>query len=592
MRTLTAAFTREQKKPGRKPLIKVEVATYGHPPAVASAALQWSAFAWERLTAVGDATAVGAHAMAIPSDGSICRVRMDGATIKFQRTASPSGSSDWTAAWTSFGTGVAGSPVGMAARSAEVVVFTHDGTNLYRRQSADSGATWGNWVSMANARPCERGIAAAYKSNGDLAVVHASDINDPTSLYIQKRVSGTWSSGLGQISGDFAISALAMYHDGDWNILALLLDGSYIRLARAIYGDGDQYTAGTFSGWEFINSYKAKVDFPGQIALRQFRTGRAGKSVATYYEQVSAVNELRGADNLGVDDPYLTYHASMGALFSFSKDNKPWFYRLRPGTEFRDSDWHRAYSLDSTATYGLALGSDGTYLYAAAPNQVWRTALPGSWAPPAAGSGSGTDYAIPVDHVLAVKERVEAMAASSLALTLDNSKSSYDTIGSGSSSLAASLKRGSQVTLSIGYRISGVNTYSAVGTYFIEKLGYSRKPGENYFTIYAIDAWGLLEKYAFNRPVEWNSFANEFTVYQLIEKVIQAVGGLLNYKSRSSDITAIYPNVTITPGQNGAAVLRHLLSLVPDVIFFVSLTGYIVYPQSSDTATYNLRFPK
>jgi hypothetical protein len=194
--------------------------------------------------------------------------------------------------------------------------------------------------------------------------------------------------------------------------------------------------------------------------------------------------------------------------------------------------------------------------------------------------------------VLAVKERVEAMAASTLSLTLDNSKSEYDSIGTGSSSLAASLLRGSQVTLSIGYRIAGVNTYSAVGSYFIEKLGYSRKPGENYFTIYAIDAWGLLEKYAFNCPVEWNMATNEFTVYQLIEKVVQAVGGSLSYKSRSSDITAIYPNITITPGQNGALVLKSLLALVPDVIFFVGLTGYIVYPQAADTATYNLRFPK
>ena len=35
MRSISTALTREQKKPGRKPLIKVEVATYGHPAAVA-----------------------------------------------------------------------------------------------------------------------------------------------------------------------------------------------------------------------------------------------------------------------------------------------------------------------------------------------------------------------------------------------------------------------------------------------------------------------------------------------------------------------------------------------------------------------------
>lgn len=589
MRTLSAAFTREQRKPGRRPLVKVEVAPFGHPAAVASTALQWQDFVWERLTAVGDSTAVGPHALAIPSDGSICRLRNISGGISFQRVTSPSGTSNWTASWTALGSGVAGHPVAVAAHGAEVVAFCDDGTYLYRRQSSDYGATWGSWVCMSNARPCERGIAAAYKSNGDLAVVHASDINDPTSLYIQKRTSGTWSTGLGQIGGDFAISALALYHDGDWNMLALILDGSYVRLYRGIYGDGDQYTAGTFSGWEAVNSYKARVDFSEQLKLRRFQSDSKSP---TYYEQVSAVNALRAADNLGVDDPYIMYHASLGALFSFSKDNRPWFYRLRPGTEFKDADWYRAYPLDVTATYGLAVASDGTYLYAACPNQVWRTALPGSWTPPSAGSGAGTYYPVPASHLLAVREQVEALAAGSLTLTLDNSRGQYDSIGSGSGTLAASLKRGSQVALSIGYRIAGVNTYSAVGKYFIEKLGYHRKPGECYFIIRSVDAWGLLKRYAFNRPVEWNCATDEYNVYELVEKVIQAVGGTLGYKSRSSQITGIYPNVSVTAGQNGALVLRRLLSLVPDVIYFDGLAGYIVYPQATDSPSYYLRFPR
>jgi len=255
MRTLSAPFLAEQIKASRTPLVKVEVASYGHPAAVSASALQWSDYFWERLTAVGDATTLGLnHALAIPADGSVCRVKAETSKVYFQRVTSPGTGSNWTAAWTNLGSVAATSKVAMAARSAEVIVFSDDAVNLYRRQSADSGATWASWVSMTNARPGERGMAAAYKSNGDIAIVHASDLNDPTSLYIQKRVSGTWSTGLGQISGDFAISALALYHDGDWNILALLLDGSNIRLARGIYGDGDQYSVGAWSGFEFINS--------------------------------------------------------------------------------------------------------------------------------------------------------------------------------------------------------------------------------------------------------------------------------------------------------------------------------------------------
>ena len=587
MRTLPDALKTEQRRSPRRPIVKIEVAAFGHPAPVSSSELQWGTFSWERLTLISDSTPVGPHAVAMPGDGSICRIRYDGGYIKFQRVASPSSSSDWSP-WSAWGASTA--TVAIAARDAEVVVFLDNGTNLVRKESSDYGATWGSSISMANTRPGERGIAAAYKSNGDLAVVHASDVNDPTSLYIQKRVSGTWSTGLGQISGDFPVSALALYHDGDWNMLALMLDGSYIRLARAVYGDGDQYAVGTFSGWEFINSYKAKVEFSGQVALRQWRS-RGGKS-PTYYEKVSAVNEMRAVDNLAVDDPYIVYHASLGAVFSFSKDNKPWFYRLRPYTEFKDADWYRAWPLDVTATYGLALCCDGTYLYAAAPNQVWRTAVPGSWSPPSAGSGAGAPYLIPAADVLAVREKVEPLAAGSLVVTLDNAKGSYNAPGTGSASLLASLKRGSEVSLSLGYRRAASDLTSLAGKYYIEALGYKHRPGEAHFIIRCIDAWGLLERFAFNRPVEWNAGASTYTVYDLAGLVLQAVGGSLSYVSRSSEIVSIYPYLNVHAGQNGAQVLRRLLELVPDVIYFVGLQGYIVYPQATDQPGYMFKNPQ
>ncbi len=587
MRTLSPALHAAQVKPSRRPLVKLEVATYGHPAAVPASELQWADFTWQRLTAVDDATAPTYHGLAVPGDGSVCRIRNAAGTLYYQHVASPGPSSDWSA-WTNLGSVVAG-PVAIAAGGASVAVFGSDGVNLWRRESADCGVSWGSWTKFPNARPCERGCVAAFKSNGDLACVHASDVNDPTSLYIQVRTGGTWSTGYGQIWGDHPVSALAMYHDGDWNILALLLDGSYIRLARSVYGDGGQYTAGAWSGWEFINSYKAKVDFTGQMSLRRFRT-RKGGHTPTYYEQVSAVNEARAVDNLAVDDPFVAYHAALGAVFSFSKDNRPWFYRLRPGTLFKDADWYRAYPLEVTATYGLALACDGTYLYASAPNQVWRTGLPGSWSPPSPGAGAGTNYAIPAKHVLSVREQVSAHEAGSLEVVLDNSKGAYNVIGSGPPSLNASLKRGSQVTLSIGYRGSE-DMLSQAGKYFIEALGYSRKPGESLFTIRCIDAWGLLERYAFSRPAEWNAGSSTHTAYDLIEKVVQSVGGSLSYKSRSSFITSFYPHIQVNAGENGAAVLRHLLSLVPDVIYFVGLDGCIVYPQATDSPTYYLRFP-
>jgi hypothetical protein len=77
----------------------------------------------------------------------------------------------------------------------------------------------------------------------------------------------------------------------------------------------------------------------------------------------------------------------------------------------------------------------------------------------------------------------------------------------------------------------------------------------------------------------------------LIGKVMQTVGGTLGYKSRSSLITGLYPKIEIGAGESGASVLRRLLNLVPDVIYFFGLDAYIVYPQEGDTIVYKYRFP-
>jgi hypothetical protein len=445
---------------------------------------------------------------------------------------------------------------------------------------------------MSSTRPCERGIAAAYKSNGDCAVVHASDINDPSSLYIQIRTSGTWSSGLGQIAGDYEIYGLALYHEGDWNIIALIADGSYLRLAKAIYGDGDQYSADDFSGFTFLDTASAKVDYSDYLCLRQFQTKAPGRKTATWWERTSIVLSQRAIENIGVDHPYMTYHANLGPVFSIAKDNASWFYRLGAGTEFYDADWHKAMPLETIATEGLALAFDGTYLYATAPNQVWRTALPGTWTPPSAGTGPGTFYAFPTAHILKVEEQVRDFAVSSLVATIDNAAATYDTIGSGAASLAGILKRGSQVKLSIGYQAGATEYLSIAGYYFIEAIEYARSPNVRLMLLHCVDAWYLLQRYSFYRPVTFNYASDVDSVYDIIEKLCQAVGGSLSYVSRSTDITTLYPRLQVRTGESAAGVLRQLIQLVPDTIYFIGLTGYIVYPQSSDTPSYYFKFPQ
>ncbi len=153
------------------------------------------------------------------------------------------------------------------------------------------------------------------------------------------------------------------------------------------------------------------------------------------------------------------------------------------------------------------------------------------------------------------------------------------------------LQRGARVNLFIGYKTPSGDQLSEAARYFIEGMEYRRNPNEQLFIINCVDAWGLLERYRFNKPVEWNVSSDDFTVYDLIGKGMQTVEGTLGYKSHSSLITNLYPQIEVGAGESAASVLRRLLSLVPDVIYFFGLDAYIVYPQDSDTVVYKYKFP-
>lgn len=597
MRDLSSSLLEYQKKPARKPLVKLEVQAYDHP--AQSQDVQWGLFGWQRFYQGSEPA--DCHDVTIPGDGSLIRVRKYGSSLYLSRVTSPGPGSDYSQWGSSFGGVPDNARVAIAASGSEVIVVSMSASYLYRRESGDNGATWGSWIEMDNARPCERGVAIAFKPNGDCCIVHASDVNDPMSLYLQKRTSGTWSTGLGQRAGDWEIEALAMYYDGDWNIIALVLEGSYLSVVRMVYGDGYKVTAGDWAEDQKIGLGRARVDVQSQVRQRQFEVGFPvgfrrlqpfgpwqPRSSSTYWERHQAVVEALAGEALDVSGPSIVEPPSYPALLGISRQNQPWVYRLKPGSDFYDYNWNKAATIDTRAPWGMALACDSSYIWATQPHEVWRSALPSFWQPPTAGSGAGDKITIPLKHIIAISERVDPEQQSELEVELDNSKGTYDSPGSGD---LAVLNRGSRVNLHIGYRTSAGEELSEAGRYFIEALEYSRSPNSASFLLHCIDAWGLLARYQFPKPVEWNIASNDHTCYQLMEKVIQAVGGTLSYKSKSSLIDSLYPRLTVSAGESAASVLRRLLSLVPDVIYFFGLDGCIIHPQESDTVLYKFKFP-
>jgi len=584
--------------------VKLEVQAYGHPEANPAGGVQWEAFGWQRFYSGSETK--DSHGVTIPGDGSLVRIRKSGTNLYLSRVTSPGPTSDYSQWGSSFGGVPSNAKVAIASLGANVMVASMSAAYLYRRQSSDYGATWASWVEMANARPCERGVAIAYKPNGDCAIVHASDVNDPMSLYIQKRTGGTWSTGLGQRDYyDAEIVDLTMYYDGDWNIIALIQEGSYISVVRIVHGDGYKVTAGQWATDAKIGLGRARVDVAAQVRLRQFKVGWPvgfrrmqpfgpwePRTASTYWERHAAVYEALAGETLDVSGPFLVKPPTSCSrpLLSLARQNQPWIFRLKPGTDFIDYNWNKASFIETSASRGMALAADpnSEYIWATQPNEVWRTPCPGSWTPPTPGSGAGDKITIPVAKIARIAEAVDPEQQSELVVELDNSKGTYNSPGTGD---LAVVKRGSRVNLHIGYKTPSGDQLSEASRYFIEAMDYKRDPNISSFIIRCIDAWGYLERYQFNKPVEWNVTSDGFTCYQLIEKVIQAVGGTLSYKSRSSLITSLYPKLEVASGESAASVLRQLLGMVPDVIFFFGLDAYIVHPQDTDTAVYKYKFP-
>ena len=605
MRSMSDALIETQKTgTPRRPLVKLEVQAYGHPEATPDGNIQWEYFGWQRFYSGNEAK--DSHGVTMPGDGSLVRVRKSGTSLYLSRVTSPGPSSTYSSWGSSFGGVPSNAKVAIASSGSEVMVASMSAAYLYRRQSSDYGATWASWVEMTNARPCERGVAIAYKPNGDCAIVHASDVNDPMSLYIQVRTSGSWSTGLGQRGGyDAEIIDLTMYYDGDWNIIALVQEGSYISVVRMVYGDGCKVTAGLWATDQKIGLGRARVDVAAQVRLRQFEVGWPvgfrqmqpwgpwePRTASTYWERHQAVIDALAGETLDVSGPFLLKPPTSCArpLLSLARQNQPWIFRLKPGTDFIDYNWNKASTMEASASRGMALAADpaGEYIWATQPNEVWRTPCPGYWSAPTPGSGPGDKITIPVSRIASIAEQVDPKQQSELVVELDNSKGTYNSPGSGS---LAVVKRGSRVNLHLGYKTSSGDQLSEASRYFIEAMEYKRDPNISSFIMRCVDAWGLLQRYRFNKPVEWNSGGDDYTIYDLIMKVMSCVGGTLSYKSRSSLITSLYPRLEVGAGESAASVLKRLLDMVPDVIYFFGLDGYIVHPQQGDTIVYKYRFP-
>ncbi len=623
---------------GGTPVVSTQIQAYGHP--AASSDIIFNEYDWNYVweTSKGGAWACCA------SDGSFVITSGTGATTV--RIASPNLDTTFTT-WGASGTKgtfnaalafcIAANPT-----SNEVIIAYLSGGHLYRQESTNYGASFGSAIDMGASLGVISGylytagtvVRMAYTPTGDLAIIvgcsSVLESSPPRNVYVfylgaYVRRSGTWGSPvilrssfdeykftLGHIvysapsqsyftpyfiSYAIVLENMDIAYDGDWLITYTVSQtdpggsGGYgypISRGQIIYGlyykvlgNGTYIAANVITDGGEVSLVETKAKISNLSQLSHF-----SPSTPSGYEELSMPILLTSSELIRTATIHPATHLhkipSYPLILSLWTDSKVYLCELRRGTNITTATFNKAYTFNNDRPVKLC--SNSTWLFAYNGDQIFMSYLPANWVIPTIGTGAGATVT-PSNAIFNIKEQVNINQSSQLLVSYNNSDDYFDTPSSGA---LAALKKGSRVNLSLGYKVGGVDYTEEYARYFVGSWDYTREPNRSIFDLLCIDAWGLLEKYRFNRKINFNYLdaTTTYSVYQLIEMLVKVIGGSLTYANKSSFMDSFKPVLEVSAGENAANVLRRLLFLVPDQIKFFGNDATIYYPQTTDTPVY------
>jgi hypothetical protein len=479
------------------------------------------------------------HALAIPGDGSLVRARVtlpaDSRKLYRQRVAGPGTGSDYSQ-WTY--TGQYNAVVTAAASlGAEVSIFwTNTSREIRRIKSTDNGVTWGS-PELIDYSPTTAiyGLAAAYKTNGDLAIFFA----DQATLYAKKRVGGAWQTKAAWDKTTGNLSGAAAFYDGDWFLLVTGKDSSgNFKLWSLAYGDGGEVSAGSWS------------------ALQELASAPSGGSFE--YRQPF------------LDKPDV-YRCFFVELFTGSEAyNRPFWSYAIPGASFLDGLWREPVPFNLSSVYGLAPAYDNNYAWLTSPNGVWR-------APREAQELDLTE------DILGIRQELGENAGT-LTVEVNNADGKYAAPGQGG---LAVLDTGCQVEFSPGYVTAAGSERSDGPGFFLESCEHIGTGAQASLILEARDGWAALDEWQARQQFRWNKTSSSTSVKSIIAFILGRAGLALEVVSQSAVATGFYPDFTVQPGDDGRTVIAKLLSFIPDRLFIEGGTAFLVNPLASDASVYS-----
>ena len=528
MRELTSTLLEAQQRASGTPYVKIEAVNR------IGGVVRLD---WERLYTGSEPDYY--HAVAVPADGSLNRVRItppaDSRKLYRQRVASPGPGSDFSQ-WTY--TGQYNAVVAVAAALGEEIsiFWINTGREVRRIKSTNSGVNWGSPETLDySPTTAIYGIAAVYKPDGDLAVFFA----DTSTLYVKKYVAGQWQAKAAWDKTTGNLSGVAAVYDGDWDLLVTGKDtaGNY-KLWSLVFGDGGSVPAGTWSGLIELGAAPAG----GNFEFRQPFLDKTDACRCFFVEKFTGIEAY----------------------------SRPFRSHALPGVDFADGLWREPAPFDLTSEYGLAMAHDNDYAWLSGPAGVWRASL------------AEQRLDLSPDVISARLETAEAMG--NLIIELRNDDGRYAVPGENA---LAVLDIGCCIEFSPGYATPAGLESSAGLSFSLESYEHTSAGGKASLVLRAADGWAALAAWKARHQFRWNKTASEVNVLGIIRLLLARAGLDLEIKSQSDAITGFYPDFTVSAGDTGREALLKLLSFVPDVIFIEGCSAYLVHPSISDSAVYS-----
>jgi hypothetical protein len=290
---------------------------------------------------------------------------------------------------------------------------------------------------------------------------------------------------------------------------------------------------------------------------------------------------------------YTCYIPEFGLIWEATQTNKILFYLMRDDMTVKEAVFYKAFGMK--APYAMKMVYNDDYIFGVSGSYIYYAPRPKYWTVPTAGAGAGAETSyITREYIPEVSITEGLHASANVEITLLNNDSKFDT------PLDYNIAPGNLIKVYGGLYKAGTEYLNEINEYFISCDGYGRRDNLATYHIYCIDGWGKLEEYIFPNPIHFNEFEDNplypvprYSAYEIIEKILNAIGCTLEKRSMSNFINEFYPRYEIKTGTVGASIVRDILSgKVTDKLIFRGTKGILIDPKKNDEPTAHMIFPK